>query len=186
MALRPDRNYTNGTDISFFMNETGEKGEVLVFSAGGSGASMDDPTAVVTTPNAVQGSGQRVAGVLLNDMVNLDLTRQHINWHKDEMQIGGKVTLLRQGTIVTNVVDTGSAGAPTIGAPAYLGRGAITAGGTEQGWLSATAVADNTLGNLVVAANVPTGTTVNSALYEVGTFLSIRDADGFAKVHVSL
>ncbi|KKK67497.1 hypothetical protein LCGC14_2953490, partial [marine sediment metagenome] len=75
MALKPDRSYTNeSTDISFFMNETGEKGEVLVFSTGGSGAAMDDANAVVTTPNASP-SGQNVAGLLLNDVVNIDLTR---------------------------------------------------------------------------------------------------------------
>ena len=63
------------------MNEVGEKGEVLVFSTGGSGAAMDDASAVVTTPST-DPSGEQLAGILLNDVVNLDLTRQHINWQK--------------------------------------------------------------------------------------------------------
>ena len=169
MALRGDRKITDGTDISFFMNETGTRGEILVFSAGGSGAAMDDSTAVVKTP--VIGSGERIAGLLLNDMVNLDLTRTHINQHKDEVQQGGKVTLLRHGVVVTNVIDTGTAGVPTIGAPAYLGLGAITAGGTSEGWVSATKVTDTDEGDEV---------------YRVGTFLSTKDSDGYAKLEVNI
>jgi len=168
MALKPDRKYHEGTDISYFMNETAEKGEVLVFSTGGSGAAMDDANAVVTTPTDGP-SGDFLAGVLLNDVVDLDLTRQHINWHKDEVQLGGKVTVLRHGEITTNVVDTGVT--PAIGQAAYVGVGAITAGGTAQGWVSTTAVSDNDR---------------NAETYRVGTFKSLKDADGYAKVEVNI
>lgn len=174
MALKPNRKYTIGTDITAFMNETGEKGEVLVYSTGGSGAAMDDANMVVTTPSA-NPSGERLAGVLLNDVVNLDLTRQHINWHKDEVQLGGKVTLLRQGEITTNVVDTGVT--PAIGAPAYVGRGALTAGGTAQGWITTTEVTDygrNSNENL------------NKQLYRLGTFKSIKDSDGYCRVEINI
>jgi Arc/MetJ family transcription regulator len=41
-------------------------------------------------------SGKVPVGLLLNDMVNIDLTRQHLNQHKDEVQKGGKVTLLKR------------------------------------------------------------------------------------------
>lgn len=104
MALKPDR-IEAYTDISFFMNEVGERGGVVVHSTSGSGVSMDDPNAVVEY--AASPSGKSPAGLLLNDVVNLDLTRQHINWHKDEVQVGSKVTLLRQGQVTTNVVATG-------------------------------------------------------------------------------
>lgn len=104
MALKPDR-IEAYTDISFFMNEVGERGGVVVHSTSGSGVSMDDPNAVVEY--AASPSGKSPAGLLLNDVVNLDLTRQHINWHKDEVQVGSKVTLLRQGQVTTNVVVTG-------------------------------------------------------------------------------
>lgn len=120
MALKPDR-IESHTDISFFMNEVGERGTVVVHLTGGSGVSMDDANAVVeltATP-----SGKKVAGVLMNDVVSLDLTRQHINWHKDEVQVGSKVCLLRQGQVVTNMVS----GTPTVGAVAYLGvEGVVT------------------------------------------------------------
>lgn len=174
MALKPDRKYTIGTDITAFMNETGEKGEVLVYSTGGSGAAMDDDSMVVTTPSASP-SGERLAGLLLNDVVNLDLTRQHINWHKDEVQLGGKVTLLRQGEVTTNVVDTGVT--PSIGDPAYFGRGAITSGGTVQGWVTTTAVTDH---------GTNSNENVNKELYRVGTFKSIKDSNGYCRVEVNI
>lgn len=114
MALKPDR-IEAYTDISFFMNEVSERGLVVVHSTSGSGVSMDDPNALVAVPTAA--TGNYPAGLLLNDVVNLDLTRQHINWHKDEVQKGGKVCLLRQGQVTTNMV--AAAATPAAGAPAY-------------------------------------------------------------------
>ena len=113
MALKPDR-VELLTDISFFMNTTATRGGVVSAVTAGSGVSMDDANAVVAY--ATNPSGAKPIGVLLNDVVNLDLTRQHINWHKDEIQKGGKVTVLRQGQVTTNLV----AGTPTAGADAYV------------------------------------------------------------------
>lgn len=113
MALKPDR-VELLTDISFFMNTTATRGGVVSASSTGSGVSMDDANAVVAY--AANPSGAKPIGVLLNDVVDLDLTRQHINWHKDEVQKGGKVTVLRQGQVTTNLV----AGTPTAGADAYV------------------------------------------------------------------
>jgi hypothetical protein len=121
MALKPDR-IESYTDISFFMDTTGERGGVVVHTTSGSGVSMDDGSAVVSYPTGVV-SGTKPAGLLLNDVVNLDLTRQHINWYRDEVQVGGKVTLLRQGQVTTNVVADGVS--PAAGTDAYydnLGR----------------------------------------------------------------
>ena len=115
MALKPDRNELL-TDVSLFMNSTATRGGVasVVVSSSGVGVSMDDANAVVAY--AATASGAKPVGLLLNDVVDLDLTRQHINWHKDEVQVGGKVTLLRQGQVTTNLV----AGTPSAGADAYL------------------------------------------------------------------
>lgn len=120
MALKPDR-IENVTDISFFMNSVAERGGVVSVVTGGSGVSMDDGAAVVAY--AVSPSGAKPLGVLLNDVVNLDLTRQHINWHKDEMQIGGKVTLLRQGQVTTDMLVPGVT--PTAGVDAYVGASGL-------------------------------------------------------------
>lgn len=118
MALKPDR-VEQTTDISFFMNTVAERGGVVsaVTATTGVGVSMDDANAVVAY--AAVASGARPLGILLNDVVNLDLTRQHINWHKDEMQVGGKVTLLRQGQVTTNRLVAGIT--PSAGVDAYVG-----------------------------------------------------------------
>jgi len=126
MALKPDR-IEAYTDISFFMDVIGERGGVVVHVSGGSGVSMDDANA--TVQYAANQSGTKPAGLLLNDVVNLDLTRQHINWHKDEVQVGSKVTLLRQGQVTTNQVS----GTPGVGVDAYYGAsGVLTATSTNS------------------------------------------------------
>ena len=65
-------------------------------------------------------------------MVNKDLTRTHLNQHKDEVQKGGKVTILRKGYVVTNVID----GTPSAGDAAYAMNygtaGNISTSGTYQ------------------------------------------------------
>ena len=93
-------------------------------------------------------------GVLLNEVVDLDLTRQHINWHKDEVQKGGKVTLLRIGQVTTNSLV--SAITPGPGSGAYVG------------------------------ANGLIGTSAAAGCVQIGTFLSNKDADGYAKVSVNI
>jgi hypothetical protein len=115
MALKPDR-IEAYTDISFFMNTTAERGGIAVHLTSGSGVSMDDANAVVLYPTGVV-SGTKPAGLLLYDVVNLDLTRQHINWYRDEVQVGSKVTLLRQGQVSTDMVASGVT--PAAGADAY-------------------------------------------------------------------
>ena len=114
MALKPDR-IESYTDISFFCNGVAERGGIVVHVTSGNGVSMDDAGAVVAYPTS--NTGTKPAGLLLNDVVNLDLTRQHINWHKDEVQVGSKVTLLRQGQVTTNMVAAGVT--PAAGADAY-------------------------------------------------------------------
>jgi hypothetical protein len=155
MPLKPDRIELQ-TDISYFMNTTATRGGVASISTGGSGVALDDSNAVVAY--AATTSGAKPVGVLLNDVVNLDLTRQHINWHKDEVQVGGKVTLLQVGQVTTNLV----LGSPAAGAPAYVGA---------SGYLSATPPSD--------------GGTEDEA-YRVGRFLSSKDSDGYAKVAVNI
>jgi hypothetical protein len=137
MALRPDRNELQ-TDLSFFMNEVAERGIVLVHESQGSGAAMDDSSAAVSIPG-VGDLAKHPAGLLLNDVVDLDLTRQHINFAKDEMQKGGKCLLLRRGFVVTNMIS----GSITLGEKAYFGTdGKLTSataysGSTAVGrWLS--------------------------------------------------
>jgi hypothetical protein len=112
MALKSDR-YELQTDISFFYNDgTATRGCAVVHdTTAGSGAAMDQGVNLVKKAT----SGNPV-GILLNDVVNKDLTRTHLNQHKDEVQKGGKVTVLRKGYVVTNAID----GSPVAGSGAYL------------------------------------------------------------------
>lgn len=113
MALKGDR-VEHLTDISYFKSDaTAERGLIVSHNTGGSGVAMDDASALVRTVSA---RTQIAAGLLLNDVVNLDLTRQQYNAHKNEMQLGGKVTLLRRGTVVTNMIS----GTPVIGEAAHF------------------------------------------------------------------
>ena len=156
MALKPQRHEFK-TDTSFFMNEPAERGGVAVISTVGSGEAYDQSQALVSY--AAEPSGAQPVGVLLNDMVNIDQTRQHINWHKDEVIIGGKVTLLQQGFVVTNWIDPAST--PAASDYAYV---------TMSGYL--TSKPRN--------ANNPESSPL------VGRFLSAKDTDGYAKVEVNL
>ena len=155
MALKADR-HELATDISFFMDEVASRGGIACISTGGSGAALDQAGAKVSY--LADASGNVPVGLLLNDMVNLDLTRQHINWHKDEVQKGGKVTHLTQGNAVTNMIYPGDT--PTAGGLAYV---------AHSGYIAA-ANKDDTLGVGAV----------------VGRFLSSKDEDGYVKVSITL
>jgi hypothetical protein len=152
MALKPDR-IESHTDISFFMNSAVERGGVAVVATGALnvGASMDDAGASVEY--AADPSGRAPIGVLLNDVKDYDLTKQHINWYKDEVQKGGKVTLLRQGQVTTDAV------------------------------AAVTVVAGDTA---YVAANGNLSNVQATGASSVGTFLSRKDADGYAKVDINI
>ena len=114
MALKPDRiELPDGSRIKYFMNEIAEQGVVLILDSPG-GEGMDNPEASVSLPAGATGVP---AGVLMNDVVNLSLTRQHLNQHKDEVQIGNKVDVIVRGVVRTNMVKTGDT--PSAGDAAY-------------------------------------------------------------------
>lgn len=125
MALKGDRHEFD-TDISYFLNETAEPGVVLSVSTQGSGAAMDNSSALATV--AAEASGAKPLGILLNKMVDIDQTRQHLNFHQDEVIKGDKVTILTKGFVVTDQIS----GTPTAGATAYVAdSGKIS--GTQDG-----------------------------------------------------
>lgn len=153
MALKPER-YFVADDMSFFVTAVAERGGFLTLSTGGSGAAMDQGVAVATY--AASQSGTTVLGCLMQDVVNKDLTQTHLNFYKDEVEIGSKVQMWTQGTVVTNMVYPGLT--PTAGATAYMGPS-----------------------GLLQTVNVN-----SVATPVVGKFLSSKDADGYVKVRFSL
>lgn len=155
MALKSDRTHID-SQIDFFMNETAERGGIVSVSTAGSGAAMDQGAALATYKAVA--SGCLPLGVLMCDVVDLDLIRQHENWHKEEVQKGGKVTIWNKCTVVTNRI----VGTPTAGQLAYCGPSGLISGGAYQ--------TDQTGG-----ATTP-----------IGRFLSTKDEEGFAKVSINL
>lgn len=102
-------------------------------------------------------SGKRPAGLLLVDVVDVDQTRYHLNFNKEVMSSGSPVVLLRQGRrTVDTVINT-----PVEGDPAYL---------TSSGWFTPTLHAAGGL----------------QATPRVGTFVSIKDANGYATIDFNL
>lgn len=163
MALKGDR-YEFQTDITYFMNEVAERGGIVCFSTVGSGSALDQSQALVTYASST--SGNVPVGMLLCDMVNLDLTRQHINFHRNEMQKGGKVNLGIRGWWVTNfIVNT-----PAVGDGAYL---------SSSGYIIPYNINKTTASNYIASIN----TAINP---RVGKFLSSKDEDGYSKVEVDL
>jgi len=162
MALKTDR-YEESTDISYFYNEgTATRGGVVILDtaaiAGASGAAMDQGENLVKYATAATTSVP--VGILMNDVVNKDLTRTHLNQFKDEVQKGGKVTLMTRGWVITSNVT----GTPTAGQLAYVDS--VTTAGNITADNAADAVAS---GNLAV-----------------GRWMSRKDADGYAKLYVNL
>lgn len=157
MALKADR-HVETTDISFFYNAgTASRGGVAIYDGNqlASGAAMDQGENLVKYATATD--SDIPVGILLNDVVNKDLTRTHLNEHKDEVQKGGKVTIMTRGTVVTNMIT----GTPTPGALAYA---------STTGTIGVSAGSNSTAsGNLCV-----------------GRWMSRKDADGYAKLHVNL
>lgn len=162
MALKPDR-YEDATTTDFFMNDTSVRGVIVIHSTSGSGAMMDDANSVVAIPSG-GASGTDPAGILLNDVVDLDLTRQHLNQHQDETQVGGKVLLGRRGWWVTDRVS----GTPAAGNAAYYNsNGYVTPTNPMAGGSNVTSDEDY-------------------QRQRVGRFLGGVDADGFVKVEINI
>ncbi len=164
MALKGYRIIGDGadTDISCFMNEVANKGGIACWQNSGSGDAMDQSQQLVTM--TVAASGAKPAGLLLDDMKDYDLTKTHQNWYRHEVQKGRKVSLLRRGVVLTDQVASG-----------------VTVLGGDTAYLKAGDATDR--GMVTNAADATGGVAVRPV---VGTWLSRKDEDGFAKLSVSL
>lgn len=157
MALKGDRHEAD-TDISHFYNAgTATRGGVVCLDAvNASGAAMDQGANQVKYKQVT--AADVVMGILLNDVVNKDLTKERLNEYKDEVQKGGKVTVLTKGWVVTSNIT----GTPAPGDVAYAD--------------------DTTAGNVGNASDLG----YSSGVLAVGRFGSNKDSDGYAKLHVNL
>lgn len=49
---------------------------------------------------------RNVVGLLLNDVIDIDISKCHINFYRDEVMKGGKVNIATRGTFVVNTIDS--------------------------------------------------------------------------------
>jgi hypothetical protein len=153
MALKGDRKIIE-TDITMTCESVAERGVTLVHKTSGSGIALGESAGQA---DLLSPSGKIVAGMLLNDVVNIDTTRYHTNFHKDETLIGARCTLLRKGRLTTNKIS----GTPAVGDTAYL----------------------TTSGNLTPTVSATGGV---AATPKVGQFRSIKDERGYVTVDINL
>lgn len=158
MALRENRKIYQD-EVRFSCESAGTPGVVLCFKTAGSGINLDLTAAECDL--YADPSGKKPAGVLMHEVLasTFDDTRYHRNFHQSPAptKAGEPCYMATEAKLVTDKVT----GSPTPGATAYL-----TADGVVTPTKSAT-------GGLV-------------ATPPVGTFLSGKDADGYAEVHYKL
>lgn len=158
MALKPDREYNEVTDITnFWTTVAAEKGGVASVVTQGSGAaigvnSTDEPNVVGYLADP---SGAIAKGVLLQTVTAaMSATRDFVNYENQEIRPGDKCTLVKKGFVVTDMIPAGVT--PTAGAAAYL---------AASGYVSSTQ-----------ASGAP----------QIGRFETTKDANGFARVSIDI
>lgn len=113
MALKGDRVVIE-TDITMTCDTATLRGVVLSHKTSGSGIALGDSANAATL--AATASGNVPVGILMNDVVNVDETRYHRNFHKDETMVNARCNILRKGRVTTDAIS----GTPTVNATAYL------------------------------------------------------------------
>lgn len=134
--LKPFRKYNQGSEIRFYMNEAAERGVIVVYDTSLTGSySLDDVNNAVKLPTASY-TAEAPAGLLLCDVVSTDPSLCCRNFHKDEVPVTGKVSILRHGWVTTNSIDSSVTGSIVAGEDAYFvedGELTNVAGSTKVG-----------------------------------------------------
>lgn len=158
MALKPDREYNEVTDITnFWTTVAAEKGGCAGVVTQGSGAAIgqnitDEPNVVGYIANP---SGAIAKGILIQTVnVAMSATRDFPNFESGEIRPGDKCTLVKKGFVVTDMIPSGVT--PTAGAAAYL---------AASGYVSSTQ-----------ATGAP----------QVGRFETTKDSNGFARISIDI
>lgn len=117
MALKNARHVVVDTSV-YRMNETAEAGIGVWLSTGASGIGLDSSVQLATANGTPTSGTARHLGMLMTDVVNIDQTKQHINYHKEEVQQGSPVRIMRDGWAVTDRIYPGVS--PAAGNTAYV------------------------------------------------------------------
>lgn len=157
MSLKPDFESTQW-ETRYYLDATSERGFIVSLKTAGSGVAQDSSLNEVEVSAAP--SGKSPVGVLMDDFVDIDTTRYHVNQHKREVQKGGKASIIRKGWVVTDAVYPSA---------------------------SATAGSFAVLANSGYVMNAPTGWNVTHVNFpHVGKFKTNKDTDGFVTLQVDL
>jgi hypothetical protein len=161
MALKRDYQVVQYADPQYWMSVAHTRGGIVSLSTTGSGLAFENQGTTASPKPLVayvaNSSGTNPVGLLLNDAVDIDETKYHASFHKDEFIVPGKPAIMRKGWVMTN----NYVGSPTGGNPAYLSSsGAVTPTLHSTGGLVATP--------------------------RIGTFLGSPSEDGYVKLEVNL
>lgn len=156
MALKGQRVLLE-TDITMTCASVTNRGPILMMLTSGSGVVLGDSAGSAQLANSP--SGLTVAGLLLNDVVNIDQTRYHRNFQKDETLINERCNILRKGRVTTDQVVPGVS--PTVGQTAYVAASGLLTNVFDAG------------GGIV-------------ATPKIGQFRGTKDEVGFVTVDVAL
>lgn len=147
-------------DINCFTTAVAERGGIVCNTGSASGASSDN--ASMTCGYVANPSGYAALGILLQDVVNKDLTQTHLDQHKDEVQLGSKAAILKQGWVVTNMIYPGDT--PAVGGKVFIGHSGYLATSAKVSDSSAVAGVDNV----------------------VGRFETKKDENGYCRVYINV
>ena len=155
MALLPNR-HIEVSDF-FQLNDVASAGVGLCYSTANSGVVLGDHINLVQL--AANPSGLKFAGILIPEVVNLDLTRYHLNWHKNQHQVNDAVEVMRRGYVYTNKLAVTTM---TLGDKAYLtSNGQFTQTVSSTGGVAQTPYAGefggkaDELGYVKISINLP-------------------------------
>lgn len=158
--LKPDR-VANIESNDYFITTTGDAGRVAFQGTGTQavGNGLDSTNNKIEYVNSIAISGRKAVGIVMNPVVNIDLSRQQLNPYNEEKQVNSKVLVYAVGEVMTNCWGSGQlATSVQVPATVYAGPSGLlyTDNFSGSGW--------------------PT----------VGKALTGKDADGYAKVRVDV
>lgn len=159
MALKPDRDYNETTDITnFWTTVAAEKGGMACVVTQGSGAAIGinlADEANVVGYLATININSVPKGILLQTVAAaMSATRDFPNFENGEIRPSDKCTLVTQGWVVTDMIHPSVT--PSAGDPAYL---------AVSGFVSSTS---------------------GALTRRVGRFETAKDANGFARVSIDI
>lgn len=147
MALKGDR-VQKETVVDKIGENVAERGKLLI-----KGTAANE----VRVQNSLS-SGENIAGLLLDDIAQLDLTDRPENLQKNEVDVGELVTLAIEGQYSTDQIPAG-----------------VTIVAFEPAYIANSGLISNVQGGLSPELDL-----------QVGVWLTAKDSDGFAKLNLKL